>query len=193
MTRSAWPAERIVAAARAGDQASLTELVAGSHPHVRRFAFALCANSHDAEDAAQEAMIILYRRISTLRTAGALSSWLFRVVANECLRRGRAMLRPEPDITGRNAPSAEDEALRRWEAERMASAIAALPADQRAVLILRDLHNLPGRRVAEALGLSLAAMKSRLHRGRLAVRDRLIGPAVSDGRRPDRRGSGRGG
>jgi RNA polymerase sigma factor (sigma-70 family) len=174
VTRSAWPVERIVAAARAGDQASLTELIAGTHPHVRRFAFALCANSHDAEDAAQEAMIILYRRISTLRTAGALSSWLFRIVANECLRRGRAMLRREPDTTDRSAPSAEDDALRRWEADRVAAAIATLPPDQRAVLILRDLHGLPGRTVAEALGLSVAAMKSRLHRGRLTVRDELI-------------------
>lgn len=165
-----WPDEQLVAAARAGDVESLTALVSGTHPHIRRFAFSLCASAEDAEDAAQEALIILYRKIGTLRASGALASWMFRIVRNECLRQVRQLARRgEPIPEDVAMISAEEEAIRRWEAERVASAIAALPLDQRQVLIMRDIQGLGGRMVAERLGLSTAAMKSRLHRARSAV------------------------
>lgn len=170
---SGWPGERLVSAAQRGDVESITALVAGSHPHVRRFARSLCASPQDAEDAAQEALIILYRKIGTLRASGALASWMFRIVRNECLRRARLGWRQPAPVLEVGAPSAEDDVLRRLEAERVAGAIAALPADQRYVLIMRDVRGYPGRMVAEALGLSLAAMKSRLHRARAAVQRAL--------------------
>jgi len=165
----------LLAAAKAGDEAALVALVSGSHPHVQRFAYSLCANSHDAEDAAQEAMIVLFRKVGTLRAAGALSSWMFRIVLRECIRRATAMThRPEPvpePVTG----SVEDDVLRRLEAERVAAAIMALPTEQRLVLIMRDVQGLPGSVVARSLGLSVAAMKSRLHRARSGVRIGLDG------------------
>ncbi|WP_043635184.1 RNA polymerase sigma factor [Nonomuraea candida] len=171
-----WPEHRLVTAAQGGDEASIAVLVSGAYPHVRRFAFALCATSQDAEDAAQEAMIVLFRKIGTLRAATALASWMFRIVRNECLRRAQAVLRRQEPV-GEPAmpamPSAEDDVLDRLEAERVAAAIAALPDDQRRVLIMRDVQGLPGGTVAKALGLSTAAMKSRLHRARAAVRARL--------------------
>ncbi|MCX4096729.1 RNA polymerase sigma factor [Nocardia sp. alder85J] len=175
-TRTSWPGDRIVTAAQQGDEASIAVLVSGAYPHVRRFAFALCATSQDAEDAAQEAMIVLFRKIGTLRAAAALASWMFRIVRNECLRRTRALARlhlqeliPEPA-----GPAAEDVVLNRLEIERVAAAVAALPADHRRVLIMRDIQGLPGRTVAAALGLSTAAMKSRLHRARATVRAQLL-------------------
>jgi RNA polymerase sigma factor (sigma-70 family) len=73
------------------------------------------------------------------------------------------------------APSVEDEVLRRLDADQVATAIAALPADQRHVLIMRDVQGRSGRMVADALGLSLPAMKSRLHRARAAVHHALQG------------------
>ncbi|WP_067812264.1 RNA polymerase sigma factor [Actinomadura kijaniata] len=175
MAETSWPGAELIAAAQGGDVESITALVSGSHPHVRRFARSLCASPEDAEDAAQEALIILYRRIGTLRASGALASWMFRIVRNECLRRARPAPRhrePPPD-TG--AVSAEEEALRRLEAGRVAAAIAALPADQRRVLIMRDVQGHSGRAVADALGLSLPAMKSRLHRARATVQRTLQG------------------
>jgi RNA polymerase sigma factor (sigma-70 family) len=173
---SAWPGEQLIVAAQGGDVESIAALVSGSYPHVQRFAHSLCASPEDAEDAAQEALIILYRKVGMLRASGALASWMFRVVRNECLRRLRLMLRhrgPAPDTTMR---SVEDEVFQRLEAERVAAAIAALPADQRRVLIMRDVQGYPGRMVADALGLSTAAMKSRLHRARATVHDTLQGP-----------------
>ncbi|WP_242911054.1 RNA polymerase sigma factor [Actinomadura terrae] len=176
MAETTWPGERLIAAARRGDVESITALVSGSHPHVRRFARSLCASPEDAEDAAQEALIILYRKIGTLRASSALASWMFRIVRNECLRRVRRDV-PVPDLStsGLLANSAEDETLQRLEAGRIAAAIAALPADQRHVLIMRDVQGHSGRMVADALGLSLPAMKSRLHRARAAVHHALQG------------------
>ncbi|MEW1737348.1 RNA polymerase sigma factor [Nocardia beijingensis] len=173
MTDLIWPDEQLVSAAREGDAAAITTLVSGSYPHVRRFAHTLCASAEDAEDAAQEALIILYRKIGTLRASGALASWMFRIVRNECLRQWRTMTRQHERIPEAAVASAEDEAVRRLEASRVASVIAALPADQRRVLIMRDVQGYSGRMVAGMLGLSVAAMKSRLHRARATVQQEL--------------------
>ncbi|MFF4456352.1 RNA polymerase sigma factor [Streptomyces goshikiensis] len=169
-----WPGDQLVVAAQRGDIDSLTALVAGSHPNVQRFAHSLCATPQDAEDAAQEALIILYRKIGMLRASGALASWMFRIVRNECLRRARTMLHDPPRPRDATAvESAEEEVMRRLEAERVAAAVAALPEDQRRVLVMRDLQGYSGRMTADALGLSTAAMKSRLHRARATVRSAL--------------------
>ena len=168
-----WPDNRLVMAAQAGDEASIAVLVSGAYPHVRRFAFSLCASSQDAEDAAQDAMIVLFRKVGTLRATAALASWMFRIVRNECLRRARAVAHGGEPFTEAAAPSAEDDVLARLEIERVATAVAALPDDQRRVLIMRDVRGLPGKTVAQSLGLSTAAMKSRLHRARAAVRESL--------------------
>lgn len=173
MTESGWANEQLVAAAADGDVESITALVTGSHPHVRRFAHSLCATPEDAEDAAQEALIILYRKIGTLRASRALAAWMFRIIQHECLRRARLMRRAHDPFPDRRVPSAEDDVVQRLEIERVAAAIGALPLDQRQVLIMRDVQGHSGHVVADTLGLSLAAMKSRLHRARAAVRENL--------------------
>jgi RNA polymerase sigma-70 factor (ECF subfamily) len=174
----AWPSERVIDAAQKGDPTALTTLLSGSHPHVQRFARALCSTPEDAEDAAQEALIVLYRRIGTLRATGALASWMFRIVRNECIRRSRITgnrMIPEPrSLSGRGAQSSAEEAvLEDLELKRIIQSIAALPSEQRAVLIMRDVQGLSGAATAQALGLSRAAMKSRLHRGRETLRSQL--------------------
>ncbi|MEU5218249.1 RNA polymerase sigma factor [Streptomyces sp. NPDC020807] len=183
-TRFTWPDERLIRAAQDGDVTSLTTVVMESQPHVRKFALSLCASPQDAEDAAQEALIILYRKIGTLRATGALASWMFRIVRNECLRHVRLLAtRAREGASDASAeayapeePSAEEAVLRRLDAERIAAAIAALPRDQRQVLVMRDVQGLPGRAVAQALGLSTPAMKSRLHRARAALREAVEPP-----------------
>ncbi|MET9881699.1 RNA polymerase sigma factor [Streptomyces sp. NPDC006430] len=186
--RFAWPDDRLIKAAQDGDATSLATVVMESQPHVRKFAMSLCASPQDAEDAAQEALITLYRKIGTLRATGALASWMFRIVRNECLRQVRQLVSrrdeasTEPDSSAER--SAEDAVLHRLEVERIAAAVSALPRDQRQVLIMRDVQGLPGKTVARSLGLSNAAMKSRLHRARAALRhslaatDRAPGQAI---------------
>ena len=121
-----WPADQVVSAAQHGDPVAIATLVSGSNAHVRRFAHTLCATPEDAEDATQEALIILYRKIGTLRATAALASWMFQIVRNECIRRSRLALR-SPVPTGLVGPSAEDEALARLERERFVDSIAGLP------------------------------------------------------------------
>jgi RNA polymerase sigma factor (sigma-70 family) len=178
---STWPSEQVVTAAQHGDEFAIALLVSGSHTHVRRFAHSLCSTPEDAEDAAQEALLILYRKIGTLRVAAALASWLFQIVHRECVHRMRLSLRVHTAAAAVEQ-SAEDAALMRLESERIVASIAALPADQRAVIVLRDVHGLSGGATADALGLSRAAMKSRLHRGREALRMQLADtPIAGDG------------
>jgi RNA polymerase sigma factor (sigma-70 family) len=173
MSGAEWASAQLVDAARQGHIESLTTLVANTHPHVLRFAHALCASPQDAEDAAQEALLILFRKVGTLRSITALSSWMFRIVRHECLRQLRRR-RGWDDLGGNGAvASPEDEVIRHLEAERVARAIAALPDVQRRVLILRDVQGYPGHAVADSLGLSLAAMKSQLHRARTNVKAAL--------------------
>ncbi|WP_078594030.1 RNA polymerase sigma factor [Streptomyces sp. NRRL S-920] len=192
--RFQWPDERLIKAAQDGDVNSLTTVVTESQPHVRKFVLSLCASPQDAEDAAQEALIILYRKIGTLRATGALASWMFRIVRNECLRQVRLLISRSEEVSAAaeasaevpSEPSAEDAVLRGLEAERVAAAVSALPRDQRQVLIMRDIQGLPGRTVARSLGLSSAAMKSRLHRARATLRRSLevTGPPVEGDIRP---------
>jgi RNA polymerase sigma factor (sigma-70 family) len=174
-TGSSWPTEQVVSAAQQGDPRAITTLVSGSHAHVQRFARTLCSTPEDAEDAAQEALIVLYRRIGTLRATAALGSWMFSIVRNECIRRSRLAL-SRPASSPMTELSAEDAALARLEVERIVDSIAGLPPEQRAVLVLRDIQGLSGAATAQALGLSRAAMKSRLHRGREALRAQLATP-----------------
>lgn len=180
---SPWPDDRLVKAAQDGSITSLTAVIMESQPHVRRFALSLCATPQDAEDAAQEALIILYRKIGTLRASGALASWMFRIVRNECLRQLRLLASASvtAEAGGEPAPSAETSVLRRLDAERVAVAVSGLPRDQRQVLIMRDVQGYPGRLVAQSLGLSNAAMKSRLHRARAALRQALAADEAAEG------------
>jgi RNA polymerase sigma factor (sigma-70 family) len=170
-----WPTEQVVSSAQQGDPRAIALLLDGSHAHVKRFARTLCSTPEDAEDAAQEALIVLYRKIGTLRATAALASWMFQIVRNECIRRSRLTFsRP---VEGEMAQSsAEDVALARLEVQRIVDSIAGLPPEQRAVLVLRDIQGLSGAATAQALGLSRSAMKSRLHRGREALRIGLRAP-----------------
>jgi RNA polymerase sigma factor (sigma-70 family) len=176
-TRS-WPTEQVVIAAQEGDPRALAALVSGSHAHVRRFAHTLCSTPEDAEDAMQEALIVLFRKIGTLRATAALAGWMFQIVRNECIRRSRLALHrsSSPSMVG---PSAEEEALAHFEIERIVDCIAGLHPKERAALVLRDIQGLSGAATAQAMGLSRAAMKSHLHRGRLAVRSQLKTPEPS--------------
>jgi RNA polymerase sigma factor (sigma-70 family) len=175
-----WPTEQVISAAQRGDPQAIATLLSGSHSHVRRFAHTLCSTPEDAEDAAQEALIVLFRRIGTLRATAALASWMFQIVRNECIRRSRLALHRPVSRTAAE-PSAEDVALANLEIERLVDSIARLPSEQRSVLVLRDIQGLSGAATAEALGLTRGGMKSRLHRGRETVRSQLRSPVDTSG------------
>ena len=162
----------LVAAAKAGDTAALDRLLAVSQPDLMRFARRTCANAEDAEDAVQTALWQLHRRIGTLRVIAAFASWLFRIVERECrrllgLQRRTVPLENAETSALRIEPVPSD--LRR----DLGAMIAALPDLYREVLILRDIEELTAPEAAAQLGISVEAVKSRLHRARGMLREKL--------------------
>ncbi len=98
---SSWPTQQVVSAAQQGDPRAISTLLCGSHAHVQRFARTLCSTPEDAEAAAQEALIVLYRKIGTLRATAALAS---HGVVRAAPMAGIA---PETAVSAPNAPVTE--------------------------------------------------------------------------------------
>ena len=162
----------LVARAQAGDHGAMDALLKAAQPDIRRYARATC-RAGDVDDAVQDALMILHRRVGTLRLAAALSGWMFAVVRRECLRLARKAL-------GRSVPIellADDARLAARPAAELrldlAAAIGSLPDHYREVIILRDVEELTVDEISERLSLSREAAKARLHRARMLVREYL--------------------
>lgn len=158
----------VLARARAGDRASIERLLFAYQPDVRRFARRVC-RVEDADDAVQHALVQLAAKLGTFREAARLTSWLFTVVKRECLRLLAGLRREGEGELGPPLADATDVEVRL----SLLRALAGLDAAHRDVLLLRDVEQRTGPEVAEALGISLEAMKSRLHRAREQVRAEL--------------------
>ena len=173
MTRLAQMDTGLVAAARGGDVGAIDSLLRVSRPDLVRFARRACATPEDAEDAVQLALWQLHRRIGTLRVIAAFASWLFRIVERECRRLLRLQAHTAPLSSG-----AIDELLATQvphELRRDLSVmIGALPQAYREVLVLRDVEEMTAPEAAALLGISPEAVKSRLHRARALLRDKLL-------------------
>ncbi|MBL4687981.1 MAG: sigma-70 family RNA polymerase sigma factor [Nannocystaceae bacterium] len=149
---------------------ALSELIAKHQGPLRRYAQSVCPNDADADDAAQSTFEKLVAAPDQVRNPERTRQWLFTVVRHYCLRllkrawRWRAAVQPD-ELAATSALQLDDAELVR----RMLHAIGELEPGQRDVLIRRDILGESGEVVAQALGLSLAATKSRLHRARKAV------------------------
>ena len=168
------PRIQLVEAARRGESGAVLELLQVCQPDLKRFARRTCSTTEDADDAVQVALWQLYRRIGALRTVAALAGWLFRIVERECYRlfRGHKDTDALDDIHEAVLPKAA--AVPADLRMDLVRAIEHLSPPYREVLILRDLHELTAPEVAAQLGLSVEAVKSRLHRARATVRERLM-------------------
>ncbi len=163
----------LITAARSGDRAAVERLLVLSQPDIRRFAMRHCAIS-DIDDAVQEVLLIVARQIHTLQFLVAFSSWLFKTVQRECRRLGRVTLNFDPF---------DEEHLEHWLQARtdnelvyeLVSVIEKLPQDYREVLLLKDVQHFSNREIAYELGITLPAVKSRLHRARQLTRAMLLG------------------
>ena len=159
-------------AARAGDTAAFSELVRRHQEQVYRVALRMLGSPADAEDAAQDAFVRAWRSLGGFRGDSSVTTWLYRIVTNRCLsllaaRRETAQL-PEATLRDRGDDLATVVA-RRAEIDAISTAVARLPGDQRAAIVLRDYEGLSYEEVAEILQIGLGAVKSRIHRGRADV------------------------
>lgn len=163
---------QVAEAAYRGDAHALDQLLVTLQPDLKRFARRTCATSEDAEDAVQEALWKLHRKIGTLHKLSALPAWMFRIVERECYRLFSVFRRTEP------LPQALEDSLQEKPAQHqlrhdLVMALAKLPPHYREIIILRDIEELSAPETADHLGISVAAVKSRLHRARSLMRDQL--------------------
>jgi RNA polymerase sigma-70 factor (ECF subfamily) len=160
----------LVAAAQAGDLHAFEALVGRHQGAVYRVALRMLG-SEDAEDAAQEALVQAWRALSTFRAESGFSTWLYRIVTNRCLK-ARAARHPMEALPEVLIDRGSDPAEALAQSERLhalARGVLALPAEQRAALVLRELEGLSYEQIAQALGVTVPAVKGRIHRARLGL------------------------
>jgi RNA polymerase sigma-70 factor (ECF subfamily) len=143
----------------------------------------VCGNQEDAEDVLVEALLRAYRHLQQLEDAAAFRAWLARIASRVCWRlKKREALLPllqlsELEAQGHElqdrSATPEAAAVGAELKQQIQAALNALPSESRRILELRDVEEVPGEEVAERLKISLAAMKSRLHRARRLLRRQL--------------------
>ena len=181
----------LVEALRREDPEAPELLVETYGDRVYRLALRITGSNEDAEEVAQDALWTAARKISTFKGEAAFGSWLYRIAANAAYQKLRARkakaheiamddVLPAFDDAGRHfEPMADwsdrvDEQALQGELRRvLGAAIDELPPDYRTALVMHDVEGLSNPDIAEALGISLPAVKSRVHRSRLFVRKQL--------------------
>ncbi|MCA9516766.1 MAG: sigma-70 family RNA polymerase sigma factor [Myxococcales bacterium] len=173
----------LLSAARGGDAGALDALLARHQAQVYRFGLKMCRDPEDAEDVVQDTLITLARGIRDFRGESSLSTWLYSVARSHCVKKRRkSKFAPtseasfEQDVVAEGldvhdpARPPDEEAAGREVQAALDRAIRSLEPMYREVLVLRDVEGLSAAEVAEVLGVTVATVKSRLHRARLAVR-----------------------
>jgi len=178
----------LVSRAQAGDDQAFEELVTATHVETYTLARRLTGNDEDARDVVQEAYLRAYRSIGRFRGEARFTTWMYRITAN-CAstyvgrrRRHRhdelvedlVVVDTDPELDPVAQADASDLRV------RVAAALEELPPKLRAVVVLRDVYDLPHDAIAAELGISTSAAKVRLHRARRKLKERLF-PGREDG------------
>jgi len=176
----------LLARSAGGDARAFAELVDRHGGAVMRYARSLSGSDAAAEDLVQQTFLSAYRAASNFRAESRVRTWLFSIARNAAWhqRKKEARYQPTPEVdessllelglnAGWGAEDPETLAQRACQRKLLEVALAALPAQDREIVLLRDIEELSGAEVADVLGLSLAAMKSRLHRARLKLAGEL--------------------
>jgi RNA polymerase sigma-70 factor (ECF subfamily) len=181
----------LLAALRAGTPEAPELLVDTYGDRVYRLTYRITGSNEDAEEATQDALWTAARKIDSFKGESQFGSWLYRIAANAAyqkLRSRRTKAReiaiddvlPALDSEGLHfepmddwAPRVDDNAVNGELRDVLEKAIADLPPDYRTALVMHDVEGMPNPDIAETLGISLPAVKSRVHRSRLFVRKKL--------------------
>jgi RNA polymerase sigma-70 factor, ECF subfamily len=177
---------------QAGDTAAVGELASMYGPRIQQLAFRYVKNWEDAEEVAQDVLLKVYRKIDAFRGDAALSSWIYRITFNTAMSRlrtarvTRAADKQKGDVnaTGEDfnrqpqepadwSSLADDHVLRGEMRQRLIGALTYLPEVYRVPVILRDIQGLSTEEASAVLRVKPQTLKSRLHRGRLILRERL--------------------
>ena len=181
------PDEELVRFAQAGENRAFDELVRRYQDKVYRLSYKILRHEDDAAEALQDAFLSAYRGLKNFKAESTFSTWLYRVATNASLMKYRK--RRDNHISLDQSQSQNDEAesmqLPDWSAQPpeelltaemrtvMAESIKRLPPELYEVFVRRDIAGDSNLKVSKDLNLSVAAVKSRLHRARIALRERL--------------------
>lgn len=177
----------LIERSRNGDADAFSRLIERYGDRIFRLAKHVCAGMPtEADDVYQETFLTAFKKLRGFRGDSELGTWLYRIASNLCLMRRRRK-KSEPFVPLLDRPQEHDETqahqFRDWTptpdeaagkkelVEKVSQALGKLPMDYRLVVTLRDIEGLSGEKTADILNLSLPAVKSRLHRGRMFLRD----------------------
>ncbi|WP_232695417.1 RNA polymerase sigma factor [Brevibacillus daliensis] len=167
----------LIKRAQSGDHEALVELLRSIENSVYRSAFYILGNEHDAMDAAQEALLRVYRKIDTFQEKAKFSTWVQRIVSNICMDRFRAKKETlsidEYELTLTDKQNVEEAILLQDMSEDIHRAIAKLPEHYRTVVVLRYLQDLSYQEIADLLNVPLNTVKSYLFRARQQLQNLL--------------------
>jgi len=176
-----------------GDLAAFDRFVETYQTKIFQYSYMMCGHREDAEEVAQETLLKVFQSLDQLREPERLKSWVFTIARNSCyMKRRKSVFAPLQELSLEELmPVAaeaggqrriqiadwtalpDDEVLRKELREVLDRAIGELPEIYRAVVVLRDIEELTTEEAAEVLGVSIEVIKTRLHRGRLALRQKL--------------------
>ncbi|MGH9066408.1 MAG: RNA polymerase sigma factor [Acidimicrobiales bacterium] len=159
----------VVGAAAAGDLVAFEALVRATQDRTFRLCLRMLGNRDDAEDATQDALVQAWSSLDRYRGQSSFSTWLYRISVNRCLDRLRARRPTEPlddDLPSVPVTGPDRVAEGRAQLAALESAVRALTPEQRAAFVLREVEGASYSEIAEVLGISVAAVKSRLNRAR---------------------------
>lgn len=170
--------EDLISRFLAGDRAAFGALASRHEQRVYNVALRMLGRPEDARDASQDAFLSAMRALPNFRSDSAFTTWLHRITINACydiIRKGKrvqlAAVRDDYDGGGNagEPPPAPDHADRAAAAVDVQRALVQVPEEFRAVLVLHDVQDLSYEQVGETLGIPVGTVKSRLHRGRVAL------------------------
>jgi RNA polymerase sigma-70 factor (ECF subfamily) len=185
---------QLIARLQAGDESAVQELAERYSPRIYQLALRHMKNREDAEEVTQDVLMKVYRKVGAFRGDAALSSWIYRITFNTAMsrlrnaraarlaeqERERALAKeyneerpgtPKQPADWSRMP--DEELLRAQLRQAVTAAIAELPEIYRAPVVLRDIQGLTTEEASTRLNLKDQTLKSRLHRGRLMLRERL--------------------
>ena len=172
----------LVAQAKEGDRAAFDELVRCTHADTYTLAYRLTGDEEDARDVVQEAYLRAYRGLKRFRGDAQFSTWMYRITANCAATHLGRRQKHRHEVLDEELGLVDERPVASPEAHaelgdlrgRLRDALQALPPRLRAVVILRDIYDLPHESIAAELGISESAAKVRLHRARRKLREDLF-------------------
>ncbi len=173
--------EELVTAAQAGDRLAFDEVVRRTYVDTFTLALRLTANEEDAQDVVQEAYLRAWKAIGRFRGDAQFSTWMYRITANTAFTAVKRRRRTHSDrldlvddlVDPHTEHQPEDAAEAAALLGRLSVALEQLPGKLRVLVVLKDVYGLSHEEISEELGISVAAAKVRLHRGRKKLRDLL--------------------